>query len=461
MKKRILTLALALIMCLSLFPATALAAYTPKYTAYADRLNVLGLFNGTGTDSNGHPIYQLDRAPTRAEALVMLIRLLGEEENAKSYTGENPFTDTESSWAKAYVAYAYSKGYTTGVSATAFNPNTTATANMYLTFLLRALGYSDKSGDFSYSTAYLKAAETGVCKSGQYTSDTFYRDDCVYTSYNALSAEIKDAGVTLAKTLADKGVISAGYAETFGLTGAADTGSDKLYLLVKATNNYGYDTYSYDSHGNLLTDTFTLNNGGGMTLTYSYIYNTDGSVQTTTYNNANETYTYAYTYNADGSVASMLETYDNASGGGTQMKHTYTYDAFGNLLTERNANVYYPSNVLLEEYTYDAFGNPLTYSYTQDGELWESTRYTYTYDAAGRVLTEKQLHTYSSSSDETNVEYTYDSAGNCVRMKYADSSMAYMIEYGYDSNGCLISQKRFLEDGVTLDFTTTYEYKEF
>ncbi len=51
---------------------------------------------------------------------------------------------------------------------------------MYLTFLLRALGYNDKSGDFSYGTAYLKAAETGVCKSGQYTSNTFYRDDCVY-----------------------------------------------------------------------------------------------------------------------------------------------------------------------------------------------------------------------------------------------------------------------------------------
>jgi hypothetical protein len=59
------------------------------------------------------------------------------------------------------------------------------------------------------------------------------------------------------------------------------------------------------------------------------------------------------------------------------------------------------------------------------------------------------------------VEYTYDNAGNCVRMKYADSSMAYIYEYGYDSNGCLISEKRFLADGVTLDATTTYEYKSF
>ncbi len=196
------------------------------------------------------------------------------------------------------------------------------------------------------------------------------------TSYNALSAEVKGTGVTLAKTLADKGVISAGYAETFGLTGAADTGADKLYLLVKATNNYGYDTYTYDSRGNLLTDTFTLNSGGGMTQTYSYIYNPDGSVQTMTFINGNETYTYAYTYNADGIVASMWKPTIMRWWQRTD-EATYSYDAFGNLLMEEERQCLLSSNVLLEEYTYDAFGNPLTYSYTQDGELWENYPYTY------------------------------------------------------------------------------------
>jgi hypothetical protein len=36
-----------------------------------------GLFSGTGTDANGKPIFSLDRAPSRAEAITMLVSLLG------------------------------------------------------------------------------------------------------------------------------------------------------------------------------------------------------------------------------------------------------------------------------------------------------------------------------------------------------------------------------------------------
>ena len=34
----------------------------------ADSLNDLGLFNGTGTNADGTPIYELDRAATRSWA---------------------------------------------------------------------------------------------------------------------------------------------------------------------------------------------------------------------------------------------------------------------------------------------------------------------------------------------------------------------------------------------------------
>lgn len=83
------TLSLILVFCLaiSIFPIAVFADYTPKYTVYADGLYELGLFRGTGTDKDGKPVYELGRTPTRAEALTLLIRLLGEEEEALESTG--------------------------------------------------------------------------------------------------------------------------------------------------------------------------------------------------------------------------------------------------------------------------------------------------------------------------------------------------------------------------------------
>ena len=75
MKKKIISLLLAIVMVCSIIPS-AFAASDEAVTA-ADALHELGLFNGTGTDENGKPIYDLDRAPTRHEAVTMLVRLLG------------------------------------------------------------------------------------------------------------------------------------------------------------------------------------------------------------------------------------------------------------------------------------------------------------------------------------------------------------------------------------------------
>lgn len=55
------------------------SAGAANFTSSADRLHEVGLFQGTGTTASGAPQYDLDRAPTRAEAAVMLVRLLGKE----------------------------------------------------------------------------------------------------------------------------------------------------------------------------------------------------------------------------------------------------------------------------------------------------------------------------------------------------------------------------------------------
>ena len=142
--KRFLSFILALVLAASLVPS-AFAASDEAVQA-ANALYTLGLFNGTGTDANGNPIYDLDRAPTREEAITMLIRLMGKEKIAKGYNWDYnwgiPFTDV-SGWAKPYVGAAYKWGLTSGTSETTFGGKQKVSAMQYLTFVLRALDYED------------------------------------------------------------------------------------------------------------------------------------------------------------------------------------------------------------------------------------------------------------------------------------------------------------------------------
>lgn len=179
-------------------------AYTVRYEAYADALKEMGLFLGTDMG------YELDRAATRVEGVVMLVRLLGEEDAALSYTGSHPFRDVPA-WAERYVAYAYHQGYTKGVSGDEFAPGMEIDAAQYLTFLLRALGYDDSAGDFLWSESGEKAVEVGLITASENHAFAryFYRDHVAYTSYHALNIALKDSGMTLAQKLIESGVIRA------------------------------------------------------------------------------------------------------------------------------------------------------------------------------------------------------------------------------------------------------------
>ena len=75
--KRIASFFLAIALILPL-PSVCSAADQEAERA-ADTLYELGLFQGKGTDASGRPDYALDDAPTRQEAVTMLVRLLGKE----------------------------------------------------------------------------------------------------------------------------------------------------------------------------------------------------------------------------------------------------------------------------------------------------------------------------------------------------------------------------------------------
>ena len=183
------------------------------YNALADGLEALGLFKGSDT---GYGFgYDLEAKPTRIQALIMFLRLIGEEQAALSTTAACPFTDVPA-WCQPYVAYAYEQGLTKGVddAAMLFGTADYVTAGQYVTFILRALGYQDSGDtpDFTWDTALQRGMDLGILTAGEYKmlmEEPFLRAQVAYLSYFALEHTYKDRAETLQTQLTTSGVLDA------------------------------------------------------------------------------------------------------------------------------------------------------------------------------------------------------------------------------------------------------------
>ncbi len=181
------------------------AAGASSYDHCADQLKALGLFQGTEQG------YELDRAPTRAEAATMLVRLLGKEADAQKLEYTAPFTDLED-WQKPYVQYLYDNDLTSGATETTFEPESLCSAQMYTTFLLRALGYSDaEAADFTYQDAITFGESIGLVDYANCNQQKFLRDHIAAMSLTALNTAVKgdEDTVLLEKLVADGAVAQA------------------------------------------------------------------------------------------------------------------------------------------------------------------------------------------------------------------------------------------------------------
>ncbi len=199
------------LLAVSALAATMLTATAgaSNFDSCADMLKTVGLFQGTEQG------YDLDRAPTRAEAATMLVRLLGKEDEAKALTYTAPFTDLKG-WEAPYVQYLYDNKMTNGSTATTFSPSDTCSAQMYTTFLLRALGYSDTTGDFTYDGALDFGKETGLVDDVNCDEENFLRDHVAAMSLTALYTSPKDSESRLLEQLLEQGAIDS--AQTAQLT---------------------------------------------------------------------------------------------------------------------------------------------------------------------------------------------------------------------------------------------------
>ncbi len=272
MNKKLISILLIFVLCASLIPSTALAARDlsgPQIKAEA--LKSLGLFQGVSASD-----FALDRAPTRVEALVMFVRMIGEESTALSAGWSHSFTDVPS-WADQYVGYAYVLGYTNGVSKTKFGSNDTASSAMFLTFVLRALAYSDgTNGDFTYNDPYTLARRIGLLTT-DVDATNFLRADVALISWNALALPMNGGNKALADLLVMGGVFSQAKldaANTYVKNGGSGSSGGFTVSGVKTgkytchtdSNKFAYDT-AYCPSVTLNSDktcTVVVNMGEGM-----------------------------------------------------------------------------------------------------------------------------------------------------------------------------------------------------
>lgn len=206
----------SLMLTLALVAGTALpalgAAAPNDYTPYAESLSALGVFKGT---SGG---FELERTPQRSEGVAMLVRLMGAEDEAQAMKDEEiPFTDADG-WARGYIAYVWKNQLANGVGGTSFGSSNLIDAQSFTTLILRSLGYRDKEGDFTYTSAVEFAASIGLFDEafeGELTGSVFNRGQIARICYEALRFPMKGTETPLAGKLSADGKLDAGAVERF------------------------------------------------------------------------------------------------------------------------------------------------------------------------------------------------------------------------------------------------------
>lgn len=230
MKKRLFALFCAVLLLAGLTPAAL--ALTGEETRAADTLYTLGIVKGTGGS------YELNRPVTRAEAAVILVRLSGGEAAAAKSTYRSIFTDLPS-WAAADIAYAQQQGWVSGTTGNTYGSSESLSANAFCAFLLRMLGYSESSGDFTYTGAATFAQHIGLVSGS--LSGTLTRGQLFSAVAGALTFSYQDGSDTVISRLIENGNVSFAAAGALGLLDPELTArqiADRCTAAVFCLRNY-------------------------------------------------------------------------------------------------------------------------------------------------------------------------------------------------------------------------------
>ncbi|MBR2328468.1 MAG: S-layer homology domain-containing protein, partial [Clostridia bacterium] len=163
MKRKIISLVLALVLLVSAMPA-ALAVegsftdITDKDVAQAaETLRLLGVVDGVGGGK-----FEPAKNLTRAQFCKMAIVMMGIEAQEPGYRSRTIFTDVASThWARGYINLAASgeNAFISGMGNGIFAPDEDITFAQAVTILVRLLGYSDSDTSMQWPEGYLTLAD--------------------------------------------------------------------------------------------------------------------------------------------------------------------------------------------------------------------------------------------------------------------------------------------------------------
>ncbi len=188
--KKILALAIAFVMCFTMFAGALVFSDVPAggdYSSAITLLSDLGVIAGKPDGSFG-----INDAITRADAVCLIARLMTGEQNPPKYNNAPVFTDVvPGSYYESSVGYCAALGITSGTGNGKFSPSKTITDGEFVAMLTRALGYDTPEHPLQWPMGNIVVAQQKGLLTNvniEYASDALRGEDAQMLA-NALFAD--------------------------------------------------------------------------------------------------------------------------------------------------------------------------------------------------------------------------------------------------------------------------------
>ena len=425
----------------------------------AEALHSIRLMDGYGNDSNGNPMFGLNDSMNRVFGAVLFLKLVGEYDAARGSGYTHPFTDVPE-WADVYIAYAYEMEYTSGVSETEFGPDMDLTATMFLTLMLKALGY-EMGVDFQWDSAWTLTDQLGITN-GEFHAgnNSLLRGDMAVISIMTLGQPLKGFDTTLIEVLVSKDVVPWNAAEVVAYTIRSLSGSttppvtraDVFYVGSGTMSGNFISGFGNNSNDASIVDlvsgyyeTYYVASGGDILLNRTVVSN----VATSTDASGNKTYTFTLHNDLKWSDGSALTARDYVAGAllyaspdfreegaySTDGEGLIGFDAFST-----GSAVVFAGIRLIDTYQFSA-----TISYDELPNFWETA-----YVSFFPIPLSAWLTGINIASDASGSRFDGNIAGHCQRIvekeRFAPSISCgpYMFE-NYDGSSVTLKRNPYFK----------------
>ena len=164
-----------------------------NYAEAVDYLAELEIFKG---DENGN--FNPNSTITRAEFATIAVRMMGEEDRAKTIT-KSSFTDVPSThWACGYVTVAVELGLVGGYGDGRYGPSDTLTYEQAVKILVCTMGYEDVAQQLGgWPRGYMTIADELEILQGTVRGSTATRAVVAMLTYNTITLSTGESGGTV------------------------------------------------------------------------------------------------------------------------------------------------------------------------------------------------------------------------------------------------------------------------